>query len=343
MIRKAKRWSLLVLTVLMLGACHFDDGNDSPLGATPLYPRPQMQAALERGLGYIHSFATCAPPAYPVWVCPDGPETCFQWCNDWYMNAQIYLTLLPVETDPAMAQALTAYLEDIRYQSGPEAGFWSYWGFSGRADVDDAAVALMFLNHTGTRIDMTPQILALRKDDGLIYTWVLDEPYNQVDCAVSAMILEYFNLERIELKDLCAYLTDPHLDIYGCDVNYPYWMIWLYWARAYQSGVECLEPRRKEIIGEILQRQGPDGGWEDENISAFHAATLAYYRYHGPEVPPMIHYLLDHQHGDGSWSWGECYVADPLMDPDPPPAYTGSEAITAALAVYALHYYLNNP
>ena len=127
------------------------------------------------------------------------------------------------------------------------------------------------------------------EDTGAFLTWLMDEqdpkmptgmfdppedgiriPFatNDVDCVVNVNVLKM--LAATKRTDTPGYASACKLlnetvkarNFYFCGMYYPSQYVLPYgMASAIDTGVKCLEPSRKELLTDILEKQSPNGSW----------------------------------------------------------------------------------
>lgn len=246
-------------------------------------------------------------------------------------------------------------------------GLWRYWSSKNKLhmtippDLDDISCISYVLKMNNVPFpDNTKIIFENRNDQGLFYTWVLNnsprrlilslltkgKSFAHVDkiwnlttkddicCAVNANVAFYLG-EIPQTQKLITYLMgivindteDENISFYNHKLSF-YYML----SRAYFNGVTSLRFVKVSLVNKVLNLQKSDGSFGDELLTALAISTLLNFNYQSPNLDTAVDYLLKTQQVDGSWQFIPFYGGHYK-------AIFGSAALTTAFCVEALTRY----
>lgn len=223
-------------------------------------------------------------------------------------------------------------------------GVWRYWSSRNTnridPDLDDTCCAAFELKRLAPECGPPCNelvILSNRDANGLFKTW-LRQPHakNDIDAVVNANVLLYLG-ERPETTLACNALNqlinknrEKNNYWYYLDNLALYYMI----SRAYFHEVRGLGKSREAIVQKTLARQGPDGSFGNEILTALALCTFLNYGLADNAVERAASYLVKTQHQNGSWQ--PCPFYGGPEPPTPHNVWWGSGELTTAFCLESL-------
>jgi hypothetical protein len=331
----------LGLTVLLCALAPFGGCDDLVVAqgacdaALPL--RSDIDVALDAGLAFLAAHQRPSGE-FPTRACVDPLMTT---CSD--VSSSFFTTYIVDglgHVPDARVDAMTPRALDFLSADEWSGGFWTYFSHWDWRRIDPDIEMVSCVSYTlrdwgRAHEDNVDAVLANRDAAGRFFTWIHASPGapNDVDCVVNAQAVRYLGA-RPETATVCAWL-DEVLATHGeatCSLYYLNPLTFYFvLSRVVALGIPCLSAP-EEIGARVRARQREDGSFGPDVFTALAALTLHNLGEPGPELDLAISHLLAMQRRDGSWANGVFF-----SQPVPPQTYTGSEEMTTALALQALH------
>jgi hypothetical protein len=210
-------------------------------------------------------------------------------------------------------------------------------------DLDDTSCVSFALKQHGIAFaDNREIILHNRNEEGLFYTWLLEERWrknekgftipsqNDICCGVNANVLLYLG-ENENTQAVCHYLNEIILSDRedGCRVYFPDRLVIYYLiSRAYFNGITSLKLCRDSITSKILSLHKNNGSFGDVLSTALAVCTLLNFEVAGLSSDRAVEFLLARQKENGSWSKSRFFISTA--------SHYGSEELTTAICLEAL-------
>jgi hypothetical protein len=324
--------------------------------------RGQVERSIYKAIDFLHQ-SQLSHGEFKTYASPDQEmrDQCILDSSP-FATALVLYSIRPVSS-PKVQEMTANGLRFLQEEmEGP--GLWRYWSSRNQRhrllppDLDDTCCISFILKKNHRSLPPNRDIiLANRNHEGVFYTWLtprssspslpvpevadvlnreallmlaLSGQMDDVDCVVNANVLLYLG-DNEDTKGAVGYLVDIVLNEKedGCSHFYP-GRLFLYYmlSRAYHEGVHSLKSVRVPVKDRVIRRQGKDGSFGNELLTALAVCTLLNFDSLTPEVPKAIAYLLKAQRKGGSWPMIPMYLG--------PAPYYGSEDLTTALCVEAL-------
>jgi hypothetical protein len=315
-------------------------------------PADKVPAAIENGLRYLESVQT-EYGEFPTTFTPNLPDQQQRQLNATY-DSNVFTTAMLADAlygikHPRVDRIQEKTVTFLKSQLNNSQGLWSYFTTHNPKplfprtiyDLDCTAFASMVLQQNNASFPDNRAVIKDNKDKaGLYLTWRSPmKKGNDVDCGVNANVLSY--LQENDPK-VCAYLNEQVIQGKNCAWYYTQMDAYYLIARAYASGVTCLEPSVSAITSHALKQFNRQTG-NVEN-SPFKTAValnvLLDVHYTGPEIQQAKEYLLKTQSAntgawpaEGFWLWATSDKDGNLKIL----GRSGSSALTTALVLKALN------
>ncbi|MEH1910887.1 MAG: hypothetical protein V7L05_15170 [Nostoc sp.] len=214
-------------------------------------------------------------------------------------------------------------------------------------DLDDTACASYALKSNTINFSNNQAILLnQRNEEGIFYTWFLDDyqyeleqkssvylpPYNNICCGVNANILLLLG-ENEATKSVCHYLNNivvNEQEKYHCAYFPNIFVFYYLLSRAYFNGVRSLNQAKNIIVDKIMSDQIKNY-LQVPLSNALAICTLFNFGYFTYQVNDWINRIIYKQKLNGSWSRYSFFI-------DAKDHY-GSEELTTAICLEALTRY----
>lgn len=240
-------------------------------------------------------------------------------------------------------------------------GIWSYYTSRDmkvlNPDIDDTAKVSFILKINNRDFEDNLDLISNnRNEEGLYFTWInVDDKVNDIDCVVNTNVLLYLGRN---IPEVCSFVNNAVILEKTCSLYYPNELVLFYSvSTAYKNNITCFEESKEKIIDSVLSLQKHDGSFGSDLNTTLALNTLLNFDYEGEEAESAASYLLKTQRVDGSWRKDVIYVGLNAVSFEmvggklvfsliPAPEkieimnFFVSEELTTALAIEALHKYL---
>jgi hypothetical protein len=219
-------------------------------------------------------------------------------------------------------------------------GVWGYWAKRNSdfgkfpADLDDTATVSYALRSAGVSFQDNRAIFDANRDaQKRFLTWIRKDGYNDVDCAVNANVLMYLGESRPEV---CGWVVEQVGKGTACAPYYPDPLAIDYLVtRAREKGVTCFAELDPVIGARLSKARQPDGSFGSALDDALAVTIALRTGTKDLDLRPAVEKLLAAQRPEGDWPRKRFFVGPSLR--------YGSEELTTAFAIEALHRFVARP
>lgn len=309
-----------------------------------------VQSAIENGLRYLES-VQLEYGEFPTTFTPnvDEPQRSLQsnFDSNLFTTAMLSDALHAIK-HPSVDRIQAKVVNFLQTQLNNDDGLWSYFTTHNPKplypntiyDLDDTAFASMVLqqNHASFPDNFTA-IKANTNKAGEFVTFMPPYKTTDVDCGVNANVLSYLQENN---PQVCRYLNEQVAQGKECALYYTKLDAYYLMARAYETGISCLQPSVEPITRYVLSRFNTEDGSVDHSPfkTAIALNTLLSVGYRGSVVQNAEQYLLKTQSPyNGSWAADDFWLWAGT-DKDGNPIMMGrssSSALTTAIVLKALN------